>query len=115
MLKAILNAITDPASLLLALAVGLGAYAYGHSAGAGAEAAQCQAEQLREQLVAVTAERDKLSARLDTLNRLAEADAARAAADAKANTANMETVRATPARSGACLDAAAARRLRGVR
>ncbi|MEP9350588.1 hypothetical protein [Xanthobacter sp. KR7-225] len=115
MFKAILAALTDPGALVLALVVGLAAGGYGYVQGAAAEAALCQAAQLRKDLAAVTAERDTLKGRLDTINRLAEADAARAAADAKADKQNQETVRATPLRNGACLDAAAARRLRSVR
>lgn len=105
----------DPVALLLVLLAAGAAGGIGWIKGAADEAAMCQAAQLREELRVASAERDTLKARLDTLNRVAASDAARAAQAAAADTANQQAVHDTAPNPRACLDADAARRLRNVR
>ena len=115
MLKALATLLLDPVALLLVSAAALGGYLTGWGVGHDAANADCQAAALEKKLADMTTERDTLKGRLDTLNRITTADAARAAEAAKADRANEQAIHATPANPGACLDAAAARRLRDIR
>lgn len=119
MIKSIWKLLADPAVLALVVVAAFVAGASGRIVGSieGETRATkaCAAEDLQKQLNTATAERNLLQARLNTLSHLAQSDAARAAEAAKADTANKEMVRATPQSDRACLDAAAARRLRQIR
>ncbi|MBN8916637.1 MAG: hypothetical protein J0I31_13680 [Rhizobiales bacterium] len=115
MLKAFLTLLLDPVALLLVGAAALGGYLVGWQLGSENATAACGAERLAKELRDMTTERDTLKGRLDTLNRIAISDAARATEAAKADRANEQAIHATPANPGSCLDAAAARRLRDIR
>ncbi|MDI4664697.1 hypothetical protein K9U40_10205 [Xanthobacter autotrophicus] len=115
MLKALGTLLLDPAALLLMLVAGAGGALWGWHGGEAAATGRCEAGALRAQLATVTAARNALQARLDTLATLAASDAARAAEAAQADRSNAQAVHATPPNPRACLDADAARRLRGIR
>lgn len=115
MLKALGTLLLDPVALLLVLVAAAGGGLWGWHSGEAAATDRCEAGALRAQLATVTAARNTLQARLDTLATLAASDAARAAEAAKADTANAQAVHATPQNPRACLDADAARRLRSIR
>lgn len=115
MLKALATLLLDPVALLLVGVAALGGYVTGWNVGHADAAADCQAAALEKKLADMTSERDTLKGRLDTLNRIAISDAARAVEAAKVDRANEQAIHATPANPGSCLDAAAARRLRDIR
>ncbi|HQS45936.1 MAG: hypothetical protein B7Y12_02100 [Rhizobiales bacterium 24-66-13] len=92
-------------------AIGLAAVAlYGtiYARGYSARDATCRT-------AALQAENSQLKARIQAYQDLADADAKRAETDSKADQANRKKVDETPANPAACLDRAAAGRVRSVR